>query len=95
MWCASCASARWRRRSRPSGLRRPGRLSLHSLRHDYASLLIGKGLNVVFVSRQLGHANPNVRLSVSAHLFAQREHGEVARQAIEASVTAMHEAIGP
>jgi integrase len=41
------------------------RLSLHSLRHSFASLLIGKGLNVVFVSRQLGHANPNVTLSTT------------------------------
>jgi integrase len=30
----------------------------------FASLLITKGLNVVFVSRQLGHANPNVTLEV-------------------------------
>ena len=74
-----------------AGLRGQGRLSLHSLRHGYASLLIAKRLDVVFVSRQLGHANANVTLSVYAHLFAQREHGEVARQALEASYTAMRE----
>jgi len=50
-----------------------GRLSLHSLRHGYASLLIAKGLNVVFVSRQLGHANPTVTLSTYAHLFEARK----------------------
>jgi hypothetical protein len=76
-----------------AGLRGQGRLSLHSLRHGYASLLIGRRLDVVFVSRQLGHAN--VTLSVYAHLFAQREHGEVARQALEASYTAMREAGRP
>jgi hypothetical protein len=43
------------------------------------------------MSRQLGHANANVTLSVYAHVFAQREHGEVARQALEASYTAMRE----
>jgi hypothetical protein len=32
---------------------------------------------------------------VYARLFAQREQGEVAQQAIEASITAMHEAAGP
>jgi integrase len=74
-----------------AGLRGQGRLSLHSLRHGYASLLISKRLDVVFVSRQLGHANANVTLSVYSHLFAQREHGEVARQALEASYTAMRE----
>jgi integrase len=36
---------------------------LHSLRHGYASLLIANGLNVVFVSRQLGRANPNMTLT--------------------------------
>jgi integrase len=60
-------------------------LSLHSLRHGFASLLIASGLDVVFVSRQLGHANPNVTLSVYAHEFARREHGEAAREALQAS----------
>jgi integrase len=67
-------------------------VSLHSLRHGYASLLIAKRLDVVFVSHQLGHANANITLQVYAHLFAQREHGEVARQALEASYAAMAEA---
>jgi hypothetical protein len=40
------------------------RLSLHSLRHGSASLLIAQGLNVVFVSRQLGHASPAITLEV-------------------------------
>jgi len=47
-----------------SGVPGDGRLSLHSLRHGYASLLIADGLDVVFVSRQLGHADPGVTLSV-------------------------------
>ena len=50
----------------------PGRLSLHSLRHGFASLLIANGLNVVYVSRQLGHANPTITLKVYAHLFDGR-----------------------
>ena len=72
-------------------LRGQGRLSLHSLRHGYASLLIAKRLDVVFVSRQLGHANANCHPVGLCHLFAQREHGEVARHALEASYTAMRE----
>lgn len=72
-----------------AGLSAPGRLSLHSLRHGYASLLIAKGLNVVFVSRQLGHANPNITLEVYAHLFECADHGAAARDAIEASYAAM------
>jgi hypothetical protein len=48
-------------------------------------LLIAKGLNVVYVSRQLGHANPSITLEVYAHLFARADHAETARDALEAS----------
>ena len=44
---------------RRTGIREDGRLSLYSLRHGFASLLIAEGLDVVFVSRQLGHADPS------------------------------------
>ena len=52
-----------------AGLIGPGRLTLHSLRHTFTSLLIAKGLDVVFVSRQLGHASATTTLGVYAHLF--------------------------
>jgi integrase len=52
-----------------AGLQVPGKLTLHSHRHGFASLLIANGLNVVYVSRQLGHANPSITLEVYAHLF--------------------------
>lgn len=68
-----------------AGITGRGRLSLHSLRHTFASLLIASGLNVVFVSRQLGHAKPTTTLAVYAHLFAQAEHANTARTALEAS----------
>jgi integrase len=64
--------------------RAPGeKLTLHSLRHGFASLLISQGLNVVFVSRQPGHANPNITLGVYAHLYARADHAETARAALE------------
>ena len=68
------------------GLAGDGRPSLrfHDLRHTFASLLIAEGLNVVFVSRQLGHADPAITLRVYAHLFDQAEHAERARDALEA-----------
>jgi integrase len=73
-----------------AGLREgQGRLSLHSLRHAFASLLIAKGLNVVFVSRQLGHSSPTITLDVYAHLFEQADHAAAAREALEASYAAM------
>jgi len=68
----------------------PGRLTLHSLRHTFTSLLIAKGLNVVFVSRQLGHASPTTTLGVYAHLFGQAEHAAAAARAVlEASYQTM------
>jgi integrase len=65
------------------------RLTLHSLRHGYASLLIASGLDVVFVSRQLGHANPNITLEVYAHLFERGDHAQAASDALEASYEAI------
>lgn len=72
-----------------AGVRGAGRLSLHSLRHGYASMLIGSGLDVVFVSRQLGHANPGVTLKVYAHVFARREHADRARAALSVNYAAV------
>jgi integrase len=66
------------------------RLTLHSFRHGFASLLISRGLNVVFVSRQLGHANPGITLQVYAHLFERADHATAARAALEASYTSIN-----
>ena len=74
---------------RRAGVHGRGRLSLPSLRHGFASLLIANGPDVVFVSRQLGHANPTVTLSTYAHLFARADHAEAARSALEATAQAM------
>lgn len=65
------------------GADRP-KLRFHDLRHTFASLLVAQGHNVVFVSRQLGHASPNITLGVYAHLFDRAEHGERATAALEA-----------
>src|SRR5437899_9792264 len=68
-----------------AGLQAPGKLTLHSLRHGFASLLIANGLNVVYVSRQLGHANPSITLEVYARLFDRADHAATARDALETS----------
>jgi len=72
-----------------AGLQGQGRLSLHSLRHSLASLLIAKRLNPVFVSRQPWHSSPAITLDVYAHLFEQADHAATARDALEASYVAM------
>jgi integrase len=41
----------------------------HALRHSHASALIATGVDVVKISRRLGHADPTVTLRSCAHLF--------------------------
>jgi integrase len=59
------------------------RLRFHDLRHTFASLLVAQGLNIVFVSRQLGHATPAFTLNTYAHLFDRAEHARRASDALE------------
>ena len=42
-------------------------VSLHSLRHSDASELLSKGAPITAVSERLGHASPNITLSVYSH----------------------------
>jgi integrase len=44
-------------------------VNLHSLRHTHASALIAAGLDVVQVSKRLGHSNPAITLRIYSHLF--------------------------
>jgi integrase len=43
--------------------------TLHSLRHTHASTLIASGLDVLTISRRLGHGSPAITLGVYGHLF--------------------------
>ena len=62
----------WRRALIRAGL--PKR-TFHSLRHCHASALIRAGLDVVRVSRQLGHSKPTITLSTYAHEFDEADRG--------------------
>jgi integrase len=64
----------------------PRTLRFHDLRHLFASMLIAQGADVVFVSRQLGHADPSITLRVYAHLFAAQAHANRTRALLEAAV---------
>jgi integrase len=44
-------------------------VTFHALRHTHASALIAGKLDVVAVSRRLGHSSPVITLKVYAHLF--------------------------
>jgi integrase len=49
------------------------RVSLHALRHTHASQLIASGMDVLTVSRRLGHGSPMITLGVYGHLFANSD----------------------
>jgi integrase len=44
-------------------------VTLHSLRHTHASMLIASGLDILTISRRLGHSSPTITLSVYGHLI--------------------------
>lgn len=58
-------------------------VTLHSLRHTHASALIAAGLDVLTISRRLGHGSPAVTLRVYGHLFANTD--DRAAQIMEAA----------
>jgi integrase len=44
-------------------------VTLHSFRHTHASQLIAAGVDVLTISRRLGHGSPTITLAVYGHLF--------------------------
>jgi len=60
-------------------------VSLHALRHSPASQLIASGIDVLTISRRLGHASPTITLGVYGHLFSSAD--DQAAQIIEAPLT--------
>jgi integrase len=65
--------------------RSDGKPVLHDCRHTFASLLIAQGLDIVFISRQLGHANPATTLRIYAHLFDRANHETRMRETLSAT----------
>jgi integrase len=48
-------------------------VTFHALRHTHASQLIDAGIDVVTVSKRLGHSSPNVTLQIYAHRFQKSD----------------------
>ena len=68
-------SIMWRRAIAPLPV---PKVTLHALRHSHASALIAAGVDVVTVSRRLGHGSPNITLSVYAHLMPETDKAAAA-----------------
>jgi integrase len=59
-------------------------VSFHALRHTHVSALIASGVDVLTISRRIGHANAATTLRVYGHLFEQNDSAAV--EAIEAAL---------
>ena len=56
----------WRR---VSAAKKLPRVSFHALRHTHASVLIASGVDILTISRRLGHSKPSVTLDTYGHLI--------------------------
>ena len=60
-------------------------ITFHALRHTHASQVIAAGVDIVTVSKRLGHAKPDITLRVYAHMF--RTDDSKAAAAINAAMS--------
>jgi integrase len=49
------------------------RVTFHALRHTHVSQLIASGMDVLTISRRLGHSSPTITLNVYGHLFSNTD----------------------
>ncbi len=49
------------------------KIRLHDFRHSHASNLIGEGMDIVAVSRRLGHSNIEMTLNIYTHLLKKND----------------------
>jgi integrase len=57
-------------------------VTLHSLRHTHASQLITSGMDILTVSRRLGHGSPAITLNVYGHLLRPEDRAADIMQAM-------------
>jgi integrase len=56
-------------------------VTLHTLRHTHASQLITSGMDILTVSRRLGHSSPAITLTVYGHLLSPEDRAADIMQA--------------
>jgi integrase len=59
-------------------------VSIHDTRHAFASRMIHRDIDVVTLSKLMGHSNPRVTLEVYSHIFNSQKTDEKVRGAMEA-----------
>jgi integrase len=60
------------------------KVTFHALRHTHVSALIAAGLDVIAISRRIGHSSPTVTLNTYGHPFLNTD--AAAANAIEAAM---------
>jgi len=53
-------------------------VTFHALWHTHASQLIDAGVDIVSISKRLGHSKPDITLRIYAHLFRKDDGKAVA-----------------
>jgi integrase len=54
-----------------------GNHTIHDIRHTFASLLLSRGANVVYVSKMLGHSSPKITLDRYSHYMPSENEGMI------------------
>jgi integrase len=78
---SNAVSAAWSDYAKQIGM---PEVTFHALRHTHASQLIDAGVDIVTISKRLGHAKPDIALRIYAHLF-QKDDSKAA-EAINATL---------
>ena len=70
----------YERRYKPAVARaKLGRLRLHDLRHSFGSWLLDEGEDLIYVSKQMGHADPSITARVYSHVIRKKRPEAAAR----------------
>lgn len=69
------------------------KIRFHDLRHTAASLMLNNGVDVLVVSRRLGHSKPSVTLDIYGHLISRSQ--ERASELIEELITPINVSFAP
>lgn len=52
------------------------KIRFHSLRHTHASILLSKGIQVLTISKRLGHSSPTITMETYAHVIKELEESD-------------------
>ncbi|WP_429458519.1 tyrosine-type recombinase/integrase [Microbacterium sp. ZKA21] len=89
LWHRNNAADEWRRIR--EAVKLGDDVTLHTLRHTFASNLIASGCDVVTVQRALGHSQPSITLNVYSHLWPSAE--DKTRAATSAFMSAVSQSL--